>query len=185
MATITVTPIDDTLVETDESVVTILNANAASTIGTPGSATIMITSDELPGGVEIVLDNAPAGVSGGGRSFAGNWCKSGVAAHYGKDSLYSCGTGAETYRWTPTIAAAGSYKVYVRWTAHANRSTTVPISVTHSGGTTPKVYNQRTGGGAWVLHGAYSFSAGTAGYVQVSDVNGQACADAVKFVPVP
>jgi hypothetical protein len=28
-------------------------------------------------------------------------------------------------------------------------------------------------------------SAGTQGYVQVSDVNGQAAADAVRFVPVP
>jgi hypothetical protein len=36
-----------------------------------------------------------------------------------------------------------------------------------------------------VLHGTYSFNTGTGGYVQVSDINGQACADAVRFVPVP
>jgi hyaluronate lyase len=61
----------------------------------------------------------------------------------------------------------------------------VPITVKHAGGTNTKTYDQRTGGGVWVLHGTYSFNAGTAGYVQVSDVNGQACADAVKFVPAP
>jgi len=63
------------------------------------------------------------------------------------------------------------------------RSTAVPISVTHAGGTTTKTYNQQTAGGQWVLHGTYNFNAGTGGYVQVSDANGQACADAVRFEP--
>jgi hypothetical protein len=35
------------------------------------------------------------------------------------------------------------------------------------------------------LHGTYRFNAGTTGYVEVSDANGQAGADAVKFVPIP
>jgi len=56
---------------------------------------------------------------------------------------------------------AGSYNVYVWWTSHTNRSTAVPISVTHAGGTTTKTYNQQTGGGQWVLHGTYNFNAGT------------------------
>ena len=180
--TITVTPIDDTLQESDETVVVTLSANVAYTVGTPGNATITITSDEQPAG-EIILDNAPAGQSGGGRSFTGTWSKSGSSGYYGVDSLFSDSDGTDTYRWTPTIPAAESYDVYVRWTSHVNRSTTVPIAVTHAGGTTTKTYNQQTGGGAWVLHGNYSFNAGTGGYVQVSNVNGQACADAVRFVP--
>jgi hypothetical protein len=36
-----------------------------------------------------------------------------------------------------------------------------------------------------VLHGRYSFTAGTAGYVQTTDASGQAAADAVRFVPAP
>jgi len=135
--------------------------------------------------VEIILDNAAAGVSGGGRSFTGTWCSSVSAGYYGVNSLYSCGSSTDTYRWTPTIAVADTYNVYVWWTSHVNRSTAVPIAVTHAGGTTTRTFNEQTGGGAWVLHGTYSFNAGTGGYVQVSDINGQACADAVRFVPVP
>ena len=59
----------------------------------------------------------------------------------------------------------------------------MPIDVTHAGGTTQRNYNQQTGGGQWVLQGTYSFSAGTGGYVEVDDSFGQACADAVRFVP--
>jgi hypothetical protein len=36
-----------------------------------------------------------------------------------------------------------------------------------------------------VLHGRYRFAAGTGGYVQVSDANGQAAADATRWVLVP
>jgi len=104
---------------------------------------------------------------------------------YGSSSLYSCGSGTDTYRWTPTIPTVGIYDVYVWWTTHANRSTTVPVSVTHAGGSTTRTFNERTGGGQWVLHGRYSFTAGTAGYVQTTDANGQAAADAVRFIRVP
>ncbi|HXH07940.1 MAG TPA: S8 family serine peptidase [Vicinamibacterales bacterium] len=132
-----------------------------------------------------IIDNAPVGVQDASRTFTGTWCVSSAGGFYGTGSLYSCGNGTlDTYRWTPTLTA-GTYDVYVWWTQHSNRSTTVPISVTHAGGTTTRTFNQRTGGGQWVLHGRYTFNAGTGGYVQVSDANGQAAADAVRFVPVP
>jgi PKD repeat protein len=133
---------------------------------------------------EIIIDNAPVGVADTTRSFTGTWCVSGASGPYGADSLYSCGSGLDTYRWTPVIATAGTYDVYVRWTQHPNRSTAVPIAVTHAGGTTSKTFNEQSGGGAWVLHGRYSFNAGNGGYVQVSDSAGQAAADVVRFVPV-
>ncbi|HZX48578.1 MAG TPA: DUF1566 domain-containing protein [Nitrospirota bacterium] len=41
-ATITVTPVNDTAVEGDETVIVTLNANAAYTLGSPGSATVTI-----------------------------------------------------------------------------------------------------------------------------------------------
>jgi hypothetical protein len=80
---------------------------------------------------------------------------------------------------------AGTYNVYVRWTAFSNRSTAVPISVNHTGGLTTKTFNQQTNGGKWVLYGAYNFDEGTGGFVTISDINGQACADAVRFELVP
>jgi hypothetical protein len=36
-----------------------------------------------------------------------------------------------------------------------------------------------------VLHGQYTFGAGTGGFVQVTDASGQAAADAVRWVRVP
>ena len=55
--------------------------------------------------VEIILDNAPAGQSGGGRSFTGTWCKSTSAGYYGTDSLYSCGASTiDTYLYVAKTA---------------------------------------------------------------------------------
>jgi subtilisin family serine protease len=129
---------------------------------------------------EIVIDNSQAGTS-----FTGEWCVSASSGFFGTNSLYSCGAGLDTYRWTPSIPATRLYKVYIWWTAHANRSTAVPISVTHAGGTTTTIFNQQLGASQWVLHGQYMFNAGNGGYVQVTDSGGQAAADAARFVPVP
>jgi hypothetical protein len=136
---------------------------------------------------EKIIDNAAAGTQdiAGGRGFTGEWCLSSAPNSYGGNSLYSCGGGADTYRWTPAIAAAGSYDVYIWWSTHPNRSASVPIVVKHAAGMSTKQFNQKTGGGQWVLHGRYVFNAATAGYVEVNDGNGQAAADAVRLVRVP
>lgn len=52
-ATITVTPINDPDAESPETVVATLSANAAYTIGTPSSAMVTITSDDLPPRVQF------------------------------------------------------------------------------------------------------------------------------------
>jgi Right handed beta helix region len=133
---------------------------------------------------ETILDNLGVGVRDGTRSFMGQWCLSGAANKYGASSLYSCGSGTDTYRWTPSISTAGFYDVYVWWSSNANRSTNVPVTVKHAAGTSVKYYNERTTGGQWMLHGRYSLAVGTASYAEVSDVNGQAGADAIKFLRV-
>jgi hypothetical protein len=59
----------------------------------------------------------------------------------------------------------------------------VPITVSgQTSGASTQTYNERVGGGQWVVHGTYSFAAGARGTVQVSNANGQAAADAVRFV---
>ena len=134
---------------------------------------------------EIILDNAALGVQDAatGKTFVGTWCKSASTGAYGSLSLYSCSATSASYRWAPQLAAAGSYDVYVWYTSHVNRSATVPVSVTHQAGTTTKTVDQKSGGGKWVLLGRYNFAAGKTGYVEVKATNGQACADAVRFVP--
>jgi glucose/arabinose dehydrogenase len=142
-------------------------------------ATRAFTVGAGTGGSEIVIDNGQVGTSA-----TGQWCVSAATNFFGSNSLYSCGSAQDTYRWTPSIPSSGTYNVYVWWTSHANRSTAVPISVVHANGTTTTSFNQQVGGGQWVLHGQYTFNAGTAGYVQVSAANGQAAADAVRFIRV-
>ncbi len=134
--------------------------------------------------VEIVIDNAASGVqdNAGGRTFTGTWCTSSASNSFGTGSLYSCGSAADTYRWTPTIVSADQYDVYVWWSTHQNRSSAVPLAVTHADGTTVKSYDEKAPGGQWILHGRYRFTAGTTGFVQVSNANGQAAADALRFV---
>jgi hyaluronate lyase len=134
---------------------------------------------------EIIVDNAPAGQSGNGRSFTGTWCTSSAPNPFGTKSLFSCGSGLETYRWRPTLPTSGVYDVYARWTQHPDRSTSVPITVCHAAACTRRHFNQQRNGGQWILHGQYDFDAGTGGYVQVTDQNGQAAADAVLFIPAP
>lgn len=128
----------------------------------------------------IVVDNrAPTVLR------TGQWCVSNVKGDYGKDSEHSCRGGAHSFRWTPTLPQAGTYDVFIWWPNHQNRSTMVPFTVHHAGGDTVKTFNQQTGGKQWVLHGRYGFAAGTGSYVEVTDRNGPAGADAVQFVPVP
>jgi hypothetical protein len=150
--------------------------------GVSGTRALTVT----PHASEVIIDNAPVGVQdrSGGRTFTGRWCQSMIGSAYGAPSLYSCGWGTETYRFMPKIAVAGTYDVYVWWTSNPNRSTDVPITVHHAGGAATRRFDQRVGGGRWRLHGRYPFAGGMSGYVEVSDVNGVAVADAVRFVPV-
>jgi len=139
-----------------------------------------------PPPTEIIIDNAPQTINdpAGGRTFTGAWCTSAGTSTFSPDSLYSCGEGSNSYRWTPNIPVAGEYDVSVRWTVFPNRSSTVPITVTSTAGTVTNEYDQKTRGDEWVLHGRYNFALGTGGFVEVSDVHGQAAADAVQFVRV-
>jgi hypothetical protein len=160
-----------------------------------GGATITATFNLSPvaappptqASAEIIIDNAEPGVQdrAGGRTFTGRWCLAHADREYGSTSLRSCGRHGDTYRWTPTIAAAGAYDVYVWIPTHSVRSSSMPIVVRHANGRTVRWFNEGRATGAWVLHGRYMFEAGTTGYVQTRDAHGQAAADAVRFVPVP
>jgi Calx-beta domain len=62
-ATITVTPIDDTIVESDETVIVTLSTNAAYTVGSPSNATVTISSDDV--GETVSPPTTPSLGSGG------------------------------------------------------------------------------------------------------------------------
>jgi hypothetical protein len=175
-AAITVSPTNNTTVEPNETVVVTLKAGTAYTVGsTSSSATVTIADDD-----PITVDNG-----GRGTSFTGTWLVSTGPNPFGSTSLYSAGAGQDTYRWTPTIPTTRIYDVYAWWTSLPNRSTAVQYQIRHAGGTAVVTKNQRTVGGQWVSLGTFQFNAGTAGYVQVSDVvNGDGVsADAIRWMP--
>ena len=148
--------------------------------------TASVTSGSTLTASAIVVDNAGAGVqdAAGGRTFTGTWCESNATNEYGPSALRSCGSGGDTYRWTPTIAVSGNYEVYIWIPRWSKGSTSVPVTVTYASGSTLRTFNERRAAGGWVLHGRYPFNAGTTGYVQTSDSSGAALADDVRFVPV-
>ncbi len=125
----------------------------------------------------IVMDNRALSVQR-----LGAWATFTGAGFYGFDSeSSSAAPPLKQFRWIPTIPTTGLYNVYVWWPNNTGRSTTVPYTVHHADGDTTKTFNQRTGGNGWVLHGRYNVRAGTSAYVEVSNANGAAGADAVKF----
>jgi C1A family cysteine protease len=62
--TITVTPINDTAVENDETVVVTLSSNTAYTVGSPNSATVTITSDDVALSTTVTV--TPGSIARGG-----------------------------------------------------------------------------------------------------------------------
>ncbi|NOY46218.1 MAG: S8 family serine peptidase [Deltaproteobacteria bacterium] len=147
--------------------------------GAVGTAQVVVTvaSATPPGpSVEVVLDDGDPGTTSGGL-----WRQSSIAGG-GGDSLYCVGYPTDWYRWAPDLPIAGSYDVYLWWTASGGRSSRVPVLVSHAGGTSELEVDQTTNGSTWNLLGRWTFDAGSSGYVEISGKNGQASADAVRFV---
>ncbi|MBA4373991.1 MAG: hypothetical protein C0402_14165 [Thermodesulfovibrio sp.] len=127
---------------------------------------------------EVIIDNG-----GQGTSSNGSWGVSGAVNPYGSNSLWS--RDGDTYTWTFTPAASGSYELSMWWTAYSSRSSSVPVDIGHAGGTSRVVINQLQNGGKWNLLGTYVFTAGTSYRVTITSQPGPSstCADAVKFTP--
>lgn len=154
------------------------------------SFTVNVNVSACPG--EVIVDNLPAGQSSAQVSFTGTWSASAEPGAFGPTGSLEARrrkSGTDTYTWSTGVFNAGQacqYQVYVWWTSGALRSTSAPYTVSgQTGGPVGKSFNQQTGGGQWVLHGTYAFPAGAAATVSVSDANGQASADAVRFVLAP
>jgi hypothetical protein len=64
-ATITVTPIDDTLIEPDETVIVSLSGDASYIVGSAGSATVTIINDDMPPDLVVAAFTAPGTLAAG------------------------------------------------------------------------------------------------------------------------
>jgi hypothetical protein len=146
-----------------------------------------LTNAGSDGASGIIVDNADAT----GVSLTGVWtAASATAGFQGADYLHDGGVkdGSCSARFTPNLPAAGSYEVFLRWTAHANRASNVPVEIRLPGGVVQnRTVNQQVNGGQWFSLGTFTFAAGsstTGGSVTIrnSGVNGYVIADAVRFL---
>ncbi|WP_442506616.1 ELWxxDGT repeat protein [Novipirellula sp. SH528] len=132
---------------------------------------------------EVIVDNSGPGftLSGPSSQF---FSSSSVGGFVGSNYLAAQTGSTATATWTPTLAHSGQqYQVYVRYTSHALRATNATYVVTHNGGTTQVIVNQKSGGGTWVLLGTFMLTNGTASVqLLTQDANQYVVADAVRFV---
>ena len=169
--------------------------DAEATFSVPGSYVLRLTADdgywqaydEVTVLVmdDIIMDNADAT----GVTITGWWgSSSSVAGYYGSNYIHdnNVAKGSKSVQFTPTIASAGAYEVYARWTSFSNRATNVPIDITDAIGTDTVTVDQQADGGTWVLLGTYDFDEGTDGNVLIrtTGTNGYVIADAVRFIQV-
>lgn len=143
-----------------------------------GQVRSFLTGTATSGGPETIIDNGSYGTSS-----TGTWQVSGGTGSYGSNSLWA--RDGATYTWRFTPPSAGTYEVYMWWTAYSSRGTAVPVAVSHAAATASLTVNQQTDGGQWNSLGTYYFSgAGAVRLTAAGSYPTSSCADAVKFVPV-
>jgi PKD repeat protein/lysophospholipase L1-like esterase len=130
---------------------------------------------------DYIIDNGDPGTS-----YTGSWSVSGGPNPWDPNdpnavSLWS--RDGTTYTWRFTPLDSGTYEVFMWWTEWSSRSTTIPVSVQHGGGTESLVINQRTNGGQWNSLGTFTFAGGVSYSVTITSQPGPSstCADAVRF----
>jgi cytochrome c551/c552 len=96
--------------------------------------------------------------------------------------------GTDTFTWTPTLPAAGSYEIFARWTSAANRASDATDTIYYDGGTSQvqKVKSQQSNGGTWVSLGRYDFQGAGGEYVELAQsASGFTIADAIQWSDAP
>lgn len=92
--------------------------------------------------------------------------------------------------WCPDIPERGEYAVYISYKSLPESASAVEYTVSHMGGESRYIVNQKIGGGTWVYLGTFEFDKGNEGYVSISGKTPKGyehkkgkviTADAVKF----
>ena len=143
---------------------------------------------EIAASPGIIADNSDTALI----TTTGNWATSTLAGFYGVDSEYAgsvAGTTATaTFKFAPSLPFFANYDLYMRWPAHANRSTATPVDIRFTdGGFTTLTVDQTQGGNTWVFLATVPGVPGTQTTITLRNNTGVAGenigADAVQFVP--
>lgn len=134
----------------------------------------------------VIIDNMDASPY---FTTGGSWTTSGSVdgyymSNYAHDGTSGANASSIWAKWTPSIPIAGTYKIYMRWAASANKASAAPLTIVYNGGTdASKTVNQTTNGSCWNLIGTYALSAGTGNSVKITaTAAGYTEADAVMFI---
>jgi len=151
-----------------------------------GATTADVPAEGAPQPYTVTLDSSSStGITG-----TGVWYRStDVAGYYGADYLTDGNTGkGKILRFTPSLANAGTYELFLRWPAATNRAKNLTVDVTSAAGTYTVKVNQRINGGQWVSLGKFNFDpAKSPGMItlRTGGSNGFVVADAVQLVQQP
>jgi hypothetical protein len=144
-----------------------------------GPARAQATPLKLEG---TVIDDAQARQTG-------DWVESSAVGLQVGDSYLHDGNarkGEMTVQFSPDVARAGDYEVFLIYSPHSNRASNVPVAITTTSGIKKlALVNQKRGTGAASL-GRFRLSAGKSMTVKVSNNNtdGFVVVDGLQLVPV-
>jgi hypothetical protein len=98
--------------------------------------------------------------------------------------------GQQSAQFTPTLPAAGNYRIAIAYIPQANRATNVPVTIHHAGGSQTILVNQRQKPeekGILQPLGTFRLEPGSNHRVEITnqDTNGYVILDAIQFLPVP
>jgi uncharacterized lipoprotein YddW (UPF0748 family) len=169
--------------------------------GTNNPLSVTMTTNQSIGGTFVstattnLIDNTDPGWTNDSPS--GSWSVGSNAAvpKIGSNYLFTAGTGGSSItrscRWTPTLAAAGYYNIFVFYQIGQNRTAGATYHVYYAGGSVSSLQNQYNpigNQGGWFQVGTnLPFASGTGGYVELgNDAVDTAfvSADAAEFVYV-
>lgn len=135
---------------------------------------------------EVLVDNDELGY----ETVAGTW-SAGTSSPGYRGSNYRtapAGAGERAVRWRLVVPRDGDYEVQTSHTAHENRASNAPFSVTHADGVSVVRVDQRVAGvteprgGSWVSLGTFRMSEGLTTIGLTNDADGYVVADAVRLL---
>jgi len=157
----------------------------------PGFYTVSLTVTN-PGGidtetkesyVEVLPIEIPNDNTGDDFEVVGDWKNSTMyPGYFGDDYLWIAeGDGSASATWYFTVPYAGTYKVFVWWSASSGRASNAPYTINHAFGSTTVRVDQRINGGQWNELGEFYFEEGICSVVLTNDADDTVIADGVKI----
>lgn len=127
-----------------------------------------------------VVDNTAA-------QFSGSWSTgTTTAGFYGTNYRHDAnsGKGSKSATYALPISKSGFFRVQMRWPAHTQRASSIPIEIAHADGKSTVRINQRYHGDQWVDLGFYRFTPSRAASVKITTAGTTdfVIADAVRIV---